>query len=91
LENHFRIEQTSRSNLGLFFNFNGTAGVWKKQAILDGGNWQSDTLTEDLDLSYRSLLSGWKFVYLEDIVSPAELPPTVNAFKSQQYRWTKGG
>lgn len=90
LENHFRIEQTSRSNLGLFFNFNGTAGVWKKQAILDGGNWQSDTLTEDLDLSYRSLLSGWKFVYLEDIVSPAELPPTVNAFKSQQYRWTKG-
>lgn len=91
LENHFRIEQTSRSNLGLFFNFNGTAGIWKKQAILDGGNWQADTLTEDLDLSYRSLLSGWKFVYLEDVISPAELPPTVDAFKSQQYRWTKGG
>ncbi len=91
LENHFRIEQTSRSNLQLFFNFNGTAGIWKKQAILEAGNWQADTLTEDLDLSYRAQVKGWKFLYLEDTVSPAELPPTLAAFKSQQFRWTKGG
>lgn len=91
LENHFRIEQTSRSNLNLFFNFNGTAGLWKKTAIIDAGNWQADTLTEDLDLSYRAQLKGWKFLYLEDVVSPAELPPTLAAFKSQQFRWTKGG
>lgn len=91
LENHFRIEQTSRSNLNLFFNFNGTAGVWKKEAIIDAGNWHADTLTEDLDLSYRAQLKGWKFLYLEDVVSPAELPPTLAAFKSQQFRWTKGG
>ena len=91
LENHFRIEQTSRSNLNLFFNFNGTAGIWKKQAILEAGNWQADTLTEDLDLSYRAQLKGWKFLYLEDVISPAELPPTLSALKGQQYRWTKGG
>ncbi len=91
LENHFRIEQTSRSNLNLFFNFNGTAGVWKKEAIIDAGNWQADTITEDLDLSYRAQIKGWKFLYLEDVVSPAELPPTLAAFKSQQFRWTKGG
>lgn len=91
LENHFRIEQTSRSNLSLFFNFNGTAGVWKKEAILEAGNWQADTLTEDLDLSYRAQLKGWKFLYLEDVISPAELPPTLSALKGQQYRWTKGG
>lgn len=91
LENHFRIEQTSRSNLNLFFNFNGTAGVWKKQAILEAGNWQADTLTEDLDLSYRAQLKGWKFLYLEEVVSPAELPPTLAALKGQQFRWTKGG
>ncbi len=91
LENHFRIEQTSRSNLSLFFNFNGTAGIWKKQAILEAGNWQADTLTEDLDLSYRAQLKGWKFLYLEEVVSPAELPPTLAALKGQQFRWTKGG
>ena len=91
LENHFRIEQTSRSNLNLFFNFNGTAGIWKKEAIIEAGNWQADTLTEDLDLSYRAQLKGWKFLYLEDVISPAELPPTLSALKSQQYRWTKGG
>ena len=91
LENHFRIEQTSRSNLNLFFNFNGTAGIWKKETILDAGNWQADTLTEDLDLSYRAQLKGWKFIYLEDVISPAELPPTLAAFKGQQFRWTKGG
>ena len=91
LENHFRIEQTSRSNLSLFFNFNGTAGIWKKEAILEAGNWQADTLTEDLDLSYRAQLKGWKFLYLEDVISPAELPPTLSALKGQQYRWTKGG
>jgi len=91
LENHFRIEQTSRSNLNLFFNFNGTAGIWNKQAILEAGNWQADTLTEDLDLSYRAQLKGWKFLYLEDVISPAELPPTLSALRGQQYRWTKGG
>ena len=91
LENHFRIEQTSRSNLNLFFNFNGTAGIWKKEAILEAGNWQADTLTEDLDLSYRAQLKGWKFLYLEDVISPAELPPTLSALKGQQFRWTKGG
>ncbi|MCY7292897.1 MAG: glycosyltransferase family 2 protein, partial [Ferruginibacter sp.] len=91
LENHFRIEQTSRTNLNLFFNFNGTAGIWNKQAILEAGNWQADTLTEDLDLSYRAQLKGWKFLYLEDVVSPAELPPTLSALKGQQFRWTKGG
>jgi cellulose synthase/poly-beta-1,6-N-acetylglucosamine synthase-like glycosyltransferase len=91
LENHFKIEQTGRNSTGAFFNFNGTAGIWRKQAILDAGNWQEDTLTEDLDLSYRSQLKGWKFLYLEDVVAPAELPPTLNAFKSQQFRWVKGG
>ncbi|MBC7652157.1 MAG: glycosyltransferase [Deinococcales bacterium] len=91
LENHFKIEQSGRNSIGAFFNFNGTAGVWRKQAILDAGNWQEDTLTEDLDLSYRSQLKGWQFLYLEDVVAPAELPPTLNAFKSQQFRWVKGG
>ena len=91
LENHFRIEQTSRSNLNLFFNFNGTAGIWKKQTIIEAGNWQADTLTEDLDLSYRAQLKGWKFLYLEEVISPAELPPTLSALKGQQFRWTKGG
>ena len=91
LENHFKIEQTGRNSMGAFFNFNGTAGVWRKQAILDAGNWQADTLTEDLDLSYRSQLKHWQFLYLEDVIAPAELPPTLDAFKSQQFRWVKGG
>ncbi len=91
LDAHFTVEQTGRNASGCFMNFNGTAGVWRKDCILDAGNWQSDTLTEDLDLSYRAQLKGWKFVYLEDLHSPAELPILMSDVKSQQYRWTKGG
>jgi cellulose synthase/poly-beta-1,6-N-acetylglucosamine synthase-like glycosyltransferase len=91
LDAHFTIEQTGRNNMGSFINFNGTAGVWRKEAILDAGNWQDDTLTEDLDLSYRAQLKGWQFVYLEDVLSPAELPMVMSAVKGQQYRWNKGG
>jgi cellulose synthase/poly-beta-1,6-N-acetylglucosamine synthase-like glycosyltransferase len=90
LDGHFVIEQTVRNKVGYFINFNGTAGVWRRSTILDAGNWQSDTLTEDLDLSYRAQLNGWKFVYLNDFTSPAELPSEINALKSQQFRWTKG-
>jgi cellulose synthase/poly-beta-1,6-N-acetylglucosamine synthase-like glycosyltransferase len=91
LDGHFSIEQQGRNAAGFFINFNGTAGVWRKQTILDAGNWQSDTLTEDLDLSYRAQMKGWHFKYLEDFITPAELPPFVSALKSQQFRWTKGG
>ena len=91
LDGHFSIEQKGRNSAGYFINFNGTAGVWRKQAILDAGNWQADTLTEDLDLSYRAQMKGWKFKYLEDFITPAELPPIISALKSQQFRWTKGG
>lgn len=91
LDGHFSVEQQGRNAAGYFINFNGTAGVWRKQAITDAGNWQADTLTEDLDLSYRAQLKGWQFKYLEDVVTPAELPPLVSALKSQQFRWTKGG
>jgi cellulose synthase/poly-beta-1,6-N-acetylglucosamine synthase-like glycosyltransferase len=90
LDAHFTVEQVGR-NMGGFINFNGTAGIWRKTAIIDAGNWEADTLTEDLDLSYRAQLKNWKFVYLEEVVSPAELPPVMSALKSQQYRWTKGG
>jgi cellulose synthase/poly-beta-1,6-N-acetylglucosamine synthase-like glycosyltransferase len=90
LDAHFTVEQQGRNAGGHFINFNGTAGVWRKSCILDAGNWQSDTLTEDLDLSYRAQLKGWKFMYLEHIGSPAELPVTMNAVKTQQFRWTKG-
>lgn len=90
LDGHFVIEQQVRNKAGFFINFNGTAGVWRKQAILDAGNWQPDTLTEDLDLSYRAQLEGWKFVFLNHVVSPAELPADINALKTQQFRWTKG-
>jgi cellulose synthase/poly-beta-1,6-N-acetylglucosamine synthase-like glycosyltransferase len=90
LDGHFVIEHTARNRSGRFFNFNGTAGIWRRQAIHDGGGWQHDTLTEDLDLSYRTQLAGWKFVYLPDVVSPAEVPVEMNAFKSQQARWAKG-
>jgi cellulose synthase/poly-beta-1,6-N-acetylglucosamine synthase-like glycosyltransferase len=90
LDGHFVIEHTARNRSGRFFNFNGTAGIWRRQAIHDGGGWQHDTLTEDLDLSYRSQLAGWKFVYLPEVVSPAEVPVEMNAFKSQQARWAKG-
>jgi hypothetical protein len=90
LNAHFIIEQNGRYAAGFLANFNGTGGVWRKAAIADAGGWQSDTLTEDLDLSYRAQLRGWKFVYRQDIGSPAELPVAMNAVKSQQYRWMKG-
>ncbi|MGE5341109.1 MAG: glycosyltransferase [Candidatus Omnitrophota bacterium] len=91
LDAHFTVEQQGRNAGGYFINFNGTAGVWRRQCIDDAGGWDSDTLTEDLDLSYRAQIKGWKFRYLEDIGSPAELPVAMNAIKSQQFRWTKGG
>ena len=90
LDGHLVLEQTARSRTGRFFNFNGTAGVWRKSCISEAGGWQHDTLTEDLDLSYRAQLRGWKFVFLADIVTPAELPVDIDGFKSQQHRWTKG-
>ncbi|MEW6702584.1 MAG: glycosyltransferase [Bacteroidota bacterium] len=90
LDGHFVIEQTVRNKAGFFINFNGTGGVWKKECIEDAGNWHADTLTEDLDLSYRAQLRGWKFVYLRDFTTPAELPAEMNALKAQQFRWTKG-
>jgi cellulose synthase/poly-beta-1,6-N-acetylglucosamine synthase-like glycosyltransferase len=90
LDGHFVIEHTARNRSGRFFNFNGTAGIWRRQAIVDGGGWEHDTLTEDMDLSYRSQLAGWRFVYLPHIVTPAELPVEMNAFKAQQHRWAKG-
>jgi cellulose synthase/poly-beta-1,6-N-acetylglucosamine synthase-like glycosyltransferase len=91
LDAHFLIEQSGRNQQGAFINFNGTAGIWRKSCILDAGNWEEDTLTEDLDLSYRAQRKGWKFVYRPEIESPAELPPILSAIKSQQFRWTKGG
>ena len=91
LDGHFVIEQTARFNNGMFFNFNGTAGVIRKECIESSGGWQHDTLTEDLDLSYRAQLAGWKLVYLKDTTADAELPVDMNAFKSQQHRWAKGG
>lgn len=90
LDGHFVIEQTVRNKAGFFINFNGTGGVWKKSCIEESGNWQEDTLTEDLDLSYRAQLNGWKFIFLKDYTSPAELPSEINALKNQQFRWTKG-
>ncbi|ERM84340.1 glycosyl transferase family 2 [Rhodonellum psychrophilum GCM71 = DSM 17998] len=91
LDAHFMVEQMGRNSQDAFINFNGTGGIWRKSCILDAGNWQDDTLTEDLDLSYRAQKKGWKFVYRPDIESPAELPPVMSAIKSQQFRWTKGG
>lgn len=90
LNAHFSVEQTGRSHAGSFINFNGTAGVWRRQCIEEAGGWSADTLTEDLDLSYRAQLKGWKFKYLEEYISPAELPVIMPAIKSQQYRWNKG-
>jgi len=90
LDGHFVIEHTARNRSGRFFNFNGTAGMWRRECIADAGGWQHDTLTEDLDLSYRAQMCGWKFVFLTDEVSPAELPIEMGAFKSQQHRWAKG-
>lgn len=90
IDGHFVVEQVARSRNGLFMNFCGTAGVWRRVAIEDAGNWEHDTVTEDLDLSYRAQLRGWRFHYLPDLLVPAELPTTYSAFKSQQYRWAKG-
>ena len=90
LDAHFTVEQVGRNVGNHFINFNGTAGIWRKACIEDAGGWQADTLTEDLDLSYRAQLKGWKFVYNENLGSPAELPATMNALKSQQFRWNKG-
>jgi len=90
IDGHFIVEQTARSRSGLFLNFNGTAGIWRRACIEDSGGWQPDTLTEDLDLSYRAQLRGWKIEYLPEVVVPAELPSQVEAFKKQQFRWAKG-
>jgi len=90
LDGHFLIEHTARHRSGRFFNFNGTAGVWRREVIEDAGGWQHDTLTEDLDLSYRAQLAGWRFLYLPELAVPSELPVDVNGFKSQQYRWARG-
>lgn len=91
LDAHFTLEQVGRNSKGHFINFNGTAGVWRKECIIDAGNWEGDTLTEDLDLSYRAQLKNWKFKYLEDVETPAELPVVISAARSQQFRWNKGG
>lgn len=90
IDGHFGVEQAARAWSGFFMNFNGTAGVWRKKTIEDAGGWQADTLTEDLDLSYRAQLKGWKLRFLTEVVCPAEVPVTINAFKSQQHRWAKG-
>ena len=90
LDAHFTIEQGGRNAKNHFINFNGTAGIWRKSTIENAGGWEADTLTEDLDLSYRAQMRDWKFVYLENVGCPAELPVTMSAVKSQQYRWTKG-
>jgi len=91
LDVHFTLEQAGRNRKGHFINFNGTAGIWRKDCIIDAGNWQGDTLTEDLDLSYRAQMKNWKFKYLEDVETPAELPVVISAARSQQFRWNKGG
>ena len=90
LDGHFVLEHGGRNRAGCFFNFNGTAGIWRRAVIEDAGGWQHDTLTEDLDLSYRAQLRGWKFIFVPDVVAPAEVPVEMNAFKSQQHRWAKG-
>lgn len=90
LDGHFAIEQQVRNKAGFFIQFNGTAGIWRKETIIDAGNWQEDTLTEDMDLSFRAQLKGWKFIFLNNVTSPAELPADINALKTQQFRWTKG-
>lgn len=90
LDGHFLLEHTARNRSGAFFNFNGTAGIWRRQTIESSGGWQHDTLTEDLDLSYRAQMQGWKFVFLPDVVCPAELPVDIHGFKTQQNRWTMG-
>ena len=88
---HFTVEQMGRYNADYLLQFNGTAGIWRRECITDAGGWEADTLTEDLDLSYRAQFKGWKITFLEDITSPAELPAEMNGLKSQQHRWMKGG
>ncbi len=90
IDGHFVIEQTARSRSGLLFNFNGSGGIWRKETIIDSGGWQADTLAEDLDLSYRAQLKGWRIAYLPNVVIPSEIPPQIAAFKKQQYRWARG-
>jgi cellulose synthase/poly-beta-1,6-N-acetylglucosamine synthase-like glycosyltransferase len=90
LDGHFVIEHIARNRSGRFFNFNGTAGIWRKTAIIDAGGWQHDTITEDMDLSFRAQIRGWRFVYVPDAVAPAEVPCEMNSFKGQQFRWAKG-
>src|SRR6267143_4119604 len=90
LDGHFVLEHGGRHRSGRFFNFNGTAGIWRRTAIADAGGWQHDTLTEDLDLSYRAQLAGWQFVFVPGLIAPAEVPVEMNAFQSQQHRWAKG-
>jgi hypothetical protein len=90
LDGHFVVEHGARHRSGCFFNFNGTAGIWRRAAIESAGGWQHDTLTEDLDLSYRAQLAGWRFAYLPTLAAPAELPVTIRDFKTQQHRWTMG-
>ena len=90
LDAHFAIEHAARNRSGRFFNFNGTAGIWRRSAIEDAGGWQHDTLTEDLDISYRAQMKGWRFVYLNEVEAPAELPIEMRGFKNQRHRWTKG-
>ncbi len=91
LDCHFTLEQVGRNSKDHFMNFNGTAGIWRKTCIIDAGNWEGDTLTEDLDLSYRAQLKNWKFKYLEDVETPSELPVVMSSIRSQQFRWNKGG
>ena len=90
LDGHMELEQTARNRSGRFFTFNGTGGIWRKSCIGDAGGWEHDTLTEDMDLSYRAQLKGWRFIFLNDVETPAELPIDMDGFKSQQHRWTKG-
>jgi cellulose synthase/poly-beta-1,6-N-acetylglucosamine synthase-like glycosyltransferase len=90
LDGHFVIEHIARNRSGRFFNFNGTAGIWRKQTISDAGGWQHDTVTEDMDLSFRAQIKGWRFVYVPEALAPAELPCEMNSFKTQQFRWAKG-
>jgi cellulose synthase/poly-beta-1,6-N-acetylglucosamine synthase-like glycosyltransferase len=90
LDGHHLVENRARFGAGLLFNFSGTGGIWRRVAIQSAGGWQHDTLTEDLDLSYRAQLAGWRFIYREDVVSPSELPEDVSALRAQQYRWAKG-
>ena len=90
IDGHFAIEQTARSSAGHWFNFNGTAGVWRREALVDAGGWNQDTLTEDLDLSYRAFMRGWRAAYLGDVEVPGELPVSFNAYRRQQHRWARG-